>query len=78
MQHLVELGLVDRTPDPADGRATLLSASDDAVRRLDDVADAAPATWLDERLGDWSDDDLAASSPCSGATTPRSTTGDPA
>ena len=30
VQHLVDLGLVDRTPDPADGRATLLSASDEA------------------------------------------------
>ena len=31
VQHLVDLGLVERMPDPADGRATLLSASDDAA-----------------------------------------------
>ena len=29
VQHLVDLGLVDRTPDPDDGRATLISVSDD-------------------------------------------------
>ena len=40
LQHLVELGLVTRSPDPADGRATLVAASDDAVRRMADVADA--------------------------------------
>ena len=56
VQHLVDLGLVDRTPDPADGRATL---------RLGQRRRRAPARrrgrtqrreWLDERLGDWSDD----------------------
>ena len=31
VQHLVDLGLVERTPDPDDGRATLVAASDDAV-----------------------------------------------
>ena len=31
VQHLLDLGLVDRTPDPEDGRATLLSVSDDGV-----------------------------------------------
>jgi DNA-binding MarR family transcriptional regulator len=58
VQHLLDLGLVDRTPDPDDGRATLVSASADAVRRLADVAEGR-RRWLDERLGDWSDRDLA-------------------
>ncbi|MDN4171623.1 MarR family transcriptional regulator [Nocardioides sp. SOB77] len=58
VQHLMELGLLDRSPDPNDGRATLLAASEDAVRRLDEVA-AMRREYLDERLGDWSDDDLA-------------------
>lgn len=58
VQHLVDLGLLDRTPDPADGRATLVSASGEAVRRLADVA-ANRRKWLDERLGDWSEGDLA-------------------
>ncbi|GAA2146398.1 MarR family transcriptional regulator [Nocardioides koreensis] len=58
LHHLVELGLVDRTPDPADGRATLVSASADAVRRIKDVAEDR-RRWLDERLGDWTDEELA-------------------
>jgi DNA-binding MarR family transcriptional regulator len=57
VQHLVDLGLVDREPDPGDRRASLVSASDDAVRRIADVA-AHRRKWLDERLGDWSDEDL--------------------
>jgi DNA-binding MarR family transcriptional regulator len=52
LQHLVDLGLVERTPDPDDGRATLVAASDDAVRRLADVAEHR-RKWMDERLGDW-------------------------
>lgn len=58
LHHLVELGLVDRSPDPADGRATLVSASADAVRRIMDVAEDR-RRWLDERLGDWTDEELA-------------------
>jgi len=58
VQHLIDLGLVDRSPDPADGRATLLAASEHGVRRLDEVA-AMRRAYLDERLGDWSDEDLA-------------------
>ena len=58
LQHLDELGLVERTPDPADGRATLVAASDDAVRRLADVAEHR-RKWLDEQLGDWSAEELA-------------------
>ncbi|MBJ7358936.1 MarR family transcriptional regulator [Nocardioides sp.] len=53
LQHLVDLGLVTRSPDPDDGRATLVAASDDAVRRMTDVA-AHRRKWLDEQLGDWS------------------------
>jgi DNA-binding MarR family transcriptional regulator len=58
VQHLLELGLVDRTPDPADGRATLLSVSESARARLGDVQDAS-RRWLDQKLGDLPDDDLA-------------------
>lgn len=57
LQHLVDLGLVERTPDPDDGRATLVAASEDATRRLADVADHR-RKWLDERLGDWTADEL--------------------
>jgi DNA-binding MarR family transcriptional regulator len=57
LQHLDELGLVVRTPDPADGRASLVAASDDALRRLADVAEHR-RKWLDEQLGDWSAEEL--------------------
>lgn len=57
VQHLIELGLVDRSPDPDDGRATLLSASPVAVERLEQVKEDS-RVWLDARLGDLADDDL--------------------
>jgi DNA-binding MarR family transcriptional regulator len=59
VQHLFGLGLLDKTPDPEDGRATLLSPSDDARRRLDEITQQRRRR-LDERLGDWSDEDLDA------------------
>ncbi|HEV7875992.1 MAG TPA: MarR family transcriptional regulator [Nocardioides sp.] len=57
VQHLTDLGLVVRAPDPGDGRASLVSASEDAVRRLADVAQHRRKA-LDERLGQWTDEDL--------------------
>jgi DNA-binding MarR family transcriptional regulator len=57
LAHLVELGLVTRVPDPEDGRAMLVAASEDAQRRLADVA-AHRRKWLDEQLGDWSAEEL--------------------
>ena len=57
VQHLSDLGLLDREPDPADGRAVLISASQDAVRRMEAV-DRDRRVWLEERLEDWSEDDL--------------------
>lgn len=59
VQHLVDLRLVDRVTDPDDGRASLVTATAEAVRRLEDVAQHR-RKWLDERLGDWSDERLAA------------------
>ena len=58
ISHLEELGLVVRRPDPDDGRATLLDATDEAVTRMQAVA-ANRREWMDERLGDWSDERLA-------------------
>ena len=58
VQQLVDLGLIDRTHDPLDGRASLLAASKDARRRLDDVT-AQRREWLGIRLSDWSDHELA-------------------
>lgn len=59
LQHLVDLELVDRSPDPDDGRATLVSAASCAADRMAAVADER-RRWLDERLWDWSEEDLSA------------------
>ena len=57
VQHLIDLGLVERTPDPDDGRATLLSVTAEGARRMQDVA-AHRRKWLEEQLGDWSEAQL--------------------
>ncbi|WP_408896898.1 MarR family winged helix-turn-helix transcriptional regulator [Nocardioides sp. R1-1] len=57
VQHLIDLGLVDRAPDPGDGRATLLSVSEEGARRLDDVAEER-RELLAERLGEWPVEEL--------------------
>ena len=58
VQHLLDLGLVDRSPDPDDGRATLVSVSADASIRIGEVNDDR-RRWLDDRLGDWPESDLS-------------------
>jgi DNA-binding MarR family transcriptional regulator len=58
VQHLSDLGLLLREPDPDDGRATLVSASPDAVHRLEAVVEDR-RRWLDERLSEWSEADLS-------------------
>ena len=57
VQQLQDLGLLDRSPDPDDGRATLLAASAVAVERLSLIQEER-RQWIDQRLGDWSDADL--------------------
>jgi len=57
VNQLLELGLVDKVPDPADARASLLSLTPDAETRLDEVTQFRRA-WLEERLGDWTAADL--------------------
>lgn len=56
---LIRLGLVDRDPDPVDGRAFLLKLSEDGQRRLDAVSAARRAEWRD-RLADWDTAELRA------------------
>lgn len=57
-QQLVDLGLLTRTQDPADGRATLLAVSTDGRSRLDRVG-RARSERFGQLLGEWSDDELA-------------------
>ena len=59
VQQLVDLGFVERTPDPADGRAMMLGVTDEGRRRLTDTS-RQRRKLLDERLSGWSDDELAA------------------
>lgn len=55
--HLMELGLVEKSRDPEDGRAWLLTATPDAVQRLRTVAEQR-RTYLAERLDGWEAGDL--------------------
>jgi len=52
VHQLLELGLVERSPDPADGRASILSVTDEAVRRLAAVSEHR-REHFDERLAGW-------------------------
>jgi DNA-binding MarR family transcriptional regulator len=51
VHQLLELDLIARTPDPADGRASLLSVTDEAVRRLAEVRDHRREHFDDRLLG---------------------------
>lgn len=57
VQHLVELGLVERSPDPDDRRACLLGATDDASQRIRAMRQQRSERF-NRRLGDWTDDEL--------------------
>lgn len=52
VHQLLELGLIERSPDPADGRASILSVTDEAVRRLAQVREQRRESF-DARLADW-------------------------
>ena len=58
VQHLVELGLVERAPDPEDRRATLLRPTDEALARMRQVL-AERRRRIREGLGEWDDHALA-------------------
>lgn len=57
VSHLTALGLVERTRDPDDGRASLISASPAAVEQLKEVKEQR-RRWIAERLDDWDPDEL--------------------
>ena len=58
VQHLVDLGLVERHPDPDDRRATLVAATEHAVTQMA-ALQRARSERFDERLSGWDDADVA-------------------
>ncbi|WP_328527548.1 MarR family transcriptional regulator [Nocardioides sp. NBC_00368] len=57
VQTIVDLGLLERHPDPEDGRASLVSLTAEAREGLDRVARERRVRFSD-RLADWSPDDI--------------------
>ncbi|MBG6098698.1 MarR family winged helix-turn-helix transcriptional regulator [Nocardioides luteus] len=57
VQAIVDLGLLERHPDPEDGRASLVSLTAEARERLDRVARERRVRFND-RLSNWSPDDI--------------------
>jgi DNA-binding MarR family transcriptional regulator len=55
--RLEQLGLVERIPDPKDGRAQLVVLTAAGVERMEKV-DQVRREWYDERLADWSAADI--------------------
>ena len=58
VQALVDLGLVERQPDPEDRRAILLDATAEGRERLEAMS-RHRRDRFDQRLGSWSDAELA-------------------
>jgi DNA-binding MarR family transcriptional regulator len=58
VQALLELGLIERSPDPEDRRAMILAISEEGHRRLDSIA-LQRRSEVNERLVGWTDDDLS-------------------
>jgi DNA-binding MarR family transcriptional regulator len=58
VQVLLELGLIERTPDVEDRRAMILAISEEGSRRLANIAETRRHE-LSEALVDWSDADLS-------------------
>jgi DNA-binding MarR family transcriptional regulator len=55
---LIDLGLIERSPDPEDRRAAILAITDEGGRRLSTIADMRRRE-VGERLSGWSEEDLA-------------------
>jgi DNA-binding MarR family transcriptional regulator len=55
---LVDLGLVDRAPDPVDGRAQVLTPSPEGSARLERIREVRRARW-EADLSDWPASDVA-------------------
>ena len=76
--HLVRLGLVERTADPVDGRATLLAATAEGRRVFEENRQLRHRAHRRDDWPDWSGDDRrrvrASCSPASPPTSRRSST----
>ena len=59
VQALLELGLIERSPDPEDRRAMILAVTEEGRRRLATIAQAR-RRQLTTRLESWSDEELSA------------------
>ncbi len=59
VSHLTSLGLLEKVPDPGDGRAQLVALSDDGRALLDELVVRREA-WFQELLADWSEEDVEA------------------
>ncbi|HEX2894206.1 MAG TPA: MarR family transcriptional regulator [Marmoricola sp.] len=57
VHQLLDLGLIVRAPDPADRRASILTASDEALRRIAAVREGEREQF-DDRLTSWDPDDI--------------------
>jgi DNA-binding MarR family transcriptional regulator len=57
LKVLTELGLIEREPDPADGRAHVLALTVKGRRRLEATRSARRRCWHD-KLGRWSIEDV--------------------
>ena len=58
VSSLVDLGLVTREADPADGRAQVLRTSEEGAARLAGIREARRARW-EADLSDWPLEDIA-------------------
>ncbi|MEU9912047.1 MarR family transcriptional regulator [Streptomyces sp. NPDC051001] len=56
--HLAERGWIDRSPDPADKRSRILHLTPAGLAQLEKLS-RRTCELLAERLGDWSDDEVA-------------------
>ncbi len=54
---LLDLNLIERSPDPEDRRAAILAITEEGSRRLSNIAESRRREVL-ERLSGWSDEDL--------------------
>ena len=58
VQALLELGLIERSPDAEDRRAMILAISEEGNRRLANIA-STRRQEVAARLGEWGDDELS-------------------